>query len=908
MLLQYVGDTPAEQHEVFRAVKLKKWFWPLGFWKYRPSGLHFLWLMKISILQYAIVRPVCTLVAVGLQYFELYCLESWEPYFGHLYISIAISISVTVAMYCLIQFYIPVQEELKPYSPVLKFLAVKSVVFLTFWQDSFLSILVYFGAIKPSEYMSAADIQVGINALLETFEMVIFGFLHIKAFTYLIYRPKDRSRVTRRGRALLDVLDYRDWYYQMSQTSRYMVARSRGRAFTVADDIRRQKYAHLEKALGRDRLHCLQKEEEYGKAAMPSFWKRGCDPIVEGNDASESELEKGDIEHDQINQSLDPELQHLQDHFDVLSNCEGNIEREGMHESEEETQLLPTLPSIDVDELVDSGHETMDTVQTHGGSGGAEIGQCNSFRDDTFVPRKGGKARKEASFGLGAWWRAFHGRASQSRHSDGEPGHDGDDVFVGEQSRMLPQKEEERYRERAEVESGGTVEASHEITQQEADVDMIVQNGNNSRHLSSSAQLLPNPFPFTMSEETNAASNGSLQSRYNTRHTENDATQIASSTSGSQKVSLSTAALLRQEREKKRAPPSFVRTGPKGKQIPVVLPTPLSPDNYPDTPDIEAQIPQTTTTEAAKTPASISSGSRIRFVEVKAPQSPTDDPEMERPKLSGWVVAGNESLSQARARERKIEQLRQSQASASKPFPGSTRAAMNYSAAPYGTKTSIMQGKQRATMPDISRDEQKLHRASDTGRKSLKNEKKIQRDGRIREPYMHLPAPSQSLRRGDPFAVAALGHSSLEVRAARDIAKPPHSSNRTKSSLSGSRDAGLEVGAIVSTRDVAKAMALPPLDSPVRPNTRPRHSSQATREKSVATETFRHPPPLPCPPHFPVQIRSNAYNRYTGEPERISRSLQTPYHPHVSGHVSGNSRRNDDGREVREGFQFDYID
>ncbi|KAE8244180.1 hypothetical protein A4X13_0g6784 [Tilletia indica] len=46
LLLQYVGDTPEEQNVVFRQVKLKKWFWPLGYWKYRPDGLKFLWLMK----------------------------------------------------------------------------------------------------------------------------------------------------------------------------------------------------------------------------------------------------------------------------------------------------------------------------------------------------------------------------------------------------------------------------------------------------------------------------------------------------------------------------------------------------------------------------------------------------------------------------------------------------------------------------------------------------------------------------------------------------------------------------------------------------------------------------------------------------------------------------------------------
>lgn len=41
---------------------------------------------------------------------------------------------VTVAMYCLIQFYIQLRHDLAEHSPFLKVVAIKLVIFLSFWQ------------------------------------------------------------------------------------------------------------------------------------------------------------------------------------------------------------------------------------------------------------------------------------------------------------------------------------------------------------------------------------------------------------------------------------------------------------------------------------------------------------------------------------------------------------------------------------------------------------------------------------------------------------------------------------------------------------------------------------------------------------------------------------------------------
>ncbi|KAF9652079.1 DUF300-domain-containing protein [Thelephora ganbajun] len=205
LLLTYLSPNPVEQKEIFRlnglshendrqrkrkGQKPQKWIFPLGFVKSRPvDGLYFLQLMKWAVLQYCVVRPATTFAAVILNYMGLYCEASLSPRWGHIYIVAIVSLSVTIAMYCLIQLYIVVSEQLKPHRPLLKLLSVKAVVFLTFWQATALSAFALLGLVKDTKYMTAENINIGIGAILECAEMTIFAFLHIKCFTYKVYIP-----------------------------------------------------------------------------------------------------------------------------------------------------------------------------------------------------------------------------------------------------------------------------------------------------------------------------------------------------------------------------------------------------------------------------------------------------------------------------------------------------------------------------------------------------------------------------------------------------------------------------------------------------------------------------------------------------------------------------------------------
>ncbi|KAG7449619.1 DUF300-domain-containing protein [Guyanagaster necrorhizus] len=278
LLLNYLSSDPNDQRAIFMKAGLsreaeakarlarkepKKWVFPLGSVKWKPSdGLYFLQWMKWGVLQYCVIRPLTTLAAVILNYMGLYCEESYGLGWGHVYIVTIVSFSVMIAMYCLIQLYVSVAEKLRPRRPILKLFAVKAVVFLTFWQATFLSVLAMFGVVKNTKYMTAADINIGIGALLETFEMMLFGFLHIRAFTYKDYRPfydpqSKNSPPSRTPtlRSLGHAMDFRETFREIWQGCVYMWAKVWGREPKHDEGTKRM--AHYESAFGKARKSLL---------------------------------------------------------------------------------------------------------------------------------------------------------------------------------------------------------------------------------------------------------------------------------------------------------------------------------------------------------------------------------------------------------------------------------------------------------------------------------------------------------------------------------------------------------------------------------------------------------------------------------------------------------------------------
>lgn len=153
----------------------------------------FLRFCKQATLQFCIIKPVMAVITLILQAFGLYKDGDFSPHGGYLYVTIVYNISISLALYALFLFYFATKELLHSYDPVLKFLTVKSVIFLSFWQGFLLAILEKAGVINPlysEEGLKTAGVgtvAAGYQNFIICVEMLLAAIALRFAFPYNLY-------------------------------------------------------------------------------------------------------------------------------------------------------------------------------------------------------------------------------------------------------------------------------------------------------------------------------------------------------------------------------------------------------------------------------------------------------------------------------------------------------------------------------------------------------------------------------------------------------------------------------------------------------------------------------------------------------------------------------------------------
>ncbi|OQR80512.1 hypothetical protein THRCLA_12013 [Thraustotheca clavata] len=172
----------------------------LNTWKMGPK---FVRMNTIGILQYIPCKVFITVMTFVSIIFDFYGEgEYTNPFVAYGWLTLILTVSQTWALYCLVLFYHGCHEELLPMKPFPKFMAIKMIIFFTFWQSCTISALGNFGIISESWHIRCEEIEcdevtkectysecwgkseigAAINNFIVCFEMLVFAIVHHYAF------------------------------------------------------------------------------------------------------------------------------------------------------------------------------------------------------------------------------------------------------------------------------------------------------------------------------------------------------------------------------------------------------------------------------------------------------------------------------------------------------------------------------------------------------------------------------------------------------------------------------------------------------------------------------------------------------------------------------------------------------
>lgn len=162
---------------------------------------------KQGCLQFVILKPILVAVTLILYAKGKYKDGNFSPKQSYLYLTIIYTISYSVALYALALFYVACKDLLQPFNPVPKFIIIKSVVFLTYWQGVLVFLAAKSGLIKNAE--EAAEFQNFIICV----EMLIAALGHLYAFPYKEYAGANIGQSRGLSGSLSHALKLNDFYH-----------------------------------------------------------------------------------------------------------------------------------------------------------------------------------------------------------------------------------------------------------------------------------------------------------------------------------------------------------------------------------------------------------------------------------------------------------------------------------------------------------------------------------------------------------------------------------------------------------------------------------------------------------------------------------------------------------------------
>jgi hypothetical protein len=189
---EYLGGESNIMSEIRGKPIQTSWYYGTCFFKGRTYTIGFLRFCKQATLQFCIIKPLMSMLTLFLQATGRYKDGDWSFGSSYFCINMVYNSSVSLALYGLILFYQATKDLLAPYEPVWKFLSVKSIIFMSFWQGALLAILEKIHVLKPNNDNAVPGaLAAGYQNFLICIEMFFAAIALRYAFPYEIYSYGD---------------------------------------------------------------------------------------------------------------------------------------------------------------------------------------------------------------------------------------------------------------------------------------------------------------------------------------------------------------------------------------------------------------------------------------------------------------------------------------------------------------------------------------------------------------------------------------------------------------------------------------------------------------------------------------------------------------------------------------------
>ncbi|KIW13358.1 hypothetical protein PV08_08546 [Exophiala spinifera] len=193
LLCDFLAPSDGGKVEFFSSLEVKRQWQP----KKKRNGIGLLTLTWYSVLQYPVITWITAVSQIVTQSLHAYCLDSTAPHFAHIWLQVITSLSTSVAINAILQFYINLKGYMTEHRPLLKLMAFKLIVGVVLVEKILFLILTGTKVLTPSASMTYIDVMMGLPTIVICVQMVPLSFLVLYAYRTKPYEVSDSVSILR---------------------------------------------------------------------------------------------------------------------------------------------------------------------------------------------------------------------------------------------------------------------------------------------------------------------------------------------------------------------------------------------------------------------------------------------------------------------------------------------------------------------------------------------------------------------------------------------------------------------------------------------------------------------------------------------------------------------------------------